>query len=116
MERAQLLTFKSPSEYKKGAGPESIWAARFKNKDMQLLYDAGVQMISLGCRAGFDELITDMYLKPARYWKRISHVDAHRLREILEGKDRLIEAGQVEPRLQYIRNEIELIIYKNSKS
>lgn len=111
-ERAQLLTFSGDR------GEEAMWAHYLGQADVKLLLYAGEYLYRMGCRAGFDELITDMYLKnPFRQrWGRLLSVEAQRLRELIEGEDAAIEPKLIEPRLQKIRDKIEIIILNHLTS
>lgn len=111
LERSKYISFKKGHQRS-----ETVWISSFKDQEIKILYEAGAQLLSSGCRRDFNTLITDMYLKPARGWLRIKHTEAHRLRELLEGSDEKIASGVVEPRLQIIRIKIKEIIIKYLKS
>lgn len=94
-----LLTFETT------CGSEEVRYIRdLKSPDIKLLWRMGKVLRKKGCRRGFDELITDMYLTSVVNHV-INHVEAHRLRELIE--DAGIEPRLIEPRLQKIRDKIE---------
>ena len=94
-------------------GKEFNFIRGFKVQDAYILYLAGRRIQRYGCRKGFDELVTDMYLtSDIKQAYGIDHNDAARLRELLEDTDGHIMPGVCFPRLEIIRHKIKSIILK----
>lgn len=80
------------------------------SEEMRLLYQLAVFITQEGCRKGFDEAITDFYLRrDQRTYRNINHIQAGLLRELTDGKDKNIAPGLCSPRVEIIR---EILIFK----
>ena len=80
------------------------------SEEMRLLYQLAVFITQEGCRKGFDEAITDFYLRrDQRTYRIINHIQAGLLRELTDGKDKNIAPGLCSPRVEIIR---EILIFK----
>lgn len=80
------------------------------SEEMRLLYQLAVFISQEGCRKGFDEAITDFYLRrDQKTYRNINHIQAGLLRELTDGKDKDIAPGLCSPRVEILR---ELLILK----
>lgn len=90
----------------------SKWNERFwieKTHPKAILLRRLIRLIeSKGLRAGFDEAITDLYLKGFEFTKAVTtSAEAQELRELLEGTDKDIPAKEAEPRIELIKQIIK---------